>query len=117
MQASEAMLASRSQGGKKQHMIFEFLPTESYLYSFNLILIKMTNNEYLIIDVYFAAGKSLSKLMKTYFRDDDQALIDWFYEPRDSFGGRSPNEICEEGKQSDLEDLLLCMALGGSGCS
>lgn len=68
-----------------------------------------------IDDVYEAAGKSLSKVLEYTFYEDKEGLVDWFYNSRNQITNETPYEICQDGREQELEDILLHIASGAGG--
>jgi len=62
-------------------------------------------------EAYKSAGENTSKVLDAYFPNKDE-LVNWFY---DSSLGKSPRDLCKEGKQDELESILICLAQGNIG--
>ncbi|MBU0470337.1 MAG: hypothetical protein KKA62_02755 [Nanoarchaeota archaeon] len=66
-----------------------------------------------IDDVYQTAGTDLSKVLDAYFPNKED-LVRWFYDFNKRLG-KSPYEFCEEGKQYELEGILMDLSTGNMG--
>jgi len=66
-------------------------------------------------DVYKVAGESLSKVLDAYFPEDKDQLVHWFYDPNNKALDKSPHDFCKEGKQDELENILISLAQGNIG--
>ena len=74
----------------------------------------MDNKDPRLEEVYKVAGDSLSKVLDAYFPDKKE-LANWFYNPNNKRLGNSPHDFCKEGKQGQLESLLIDLATGNLG--
>jgi len=66
-------------------------------------------------EVYKIAGKNTSKILDAYFPNDKDELVNWFYDSNNKRLGKSPHDFCKEGKQDELESILICLAQGNIG--
>ena len=78
---------------------------------------------YSLKEIYRSAGenenlrKCLDLLRETHF-SDNSSFIQWWYDQNGSLAkrrGRSPDQFCKEGKQSELECKLMDALLGSGG--
>ncbi|MEK6939630.1 MAG: hypothetical protein AABX31_02785 [Nanoarchaeota archaeon] len=72
----------------------------------------MTKHKYPIEEIYKSIGenenlrKDIDDFRKKYF-DDHDSFAQWWYDPHNKGLGKSPDEFCKEGRQKDLEKMLM----------
>jgi len=79
----------------------------------------MPKNTYSMEDVYKTAGEPLRKFIDVlkgdgYFGDEND-FLKWWYDPNNKGLGKSPDEVCKEGKQKELEAILMTVFVGPHG--
>ncbi|GEM_PF-6412101 len=80
----------------------------------------MPEEKYSIEDIYKVTGEdsNLRKLLDafrdSYFPKDDRSFIQWWYTSNEGLG-KSPDELCKEGKQNELENILMTVFVGPHG--
>ncbi len=73
----------------------------------------MTEKNYSIHDVYESIGenenlrKFIDLLKGERYLGNEENLLKWWYDPNNKGLGKSPDEICKEGKQKELEKILM----------
>lgn len=75
----------------------------------------MDNQDERLPEVYKVAGESLSKVLDAYFPKNKDDLVKWFYDSDNKRLGKSPHDFCKEGKQGELESVLISLAQGNIG--
>jgi len=73
----------------------------------------MTEKDYSIHDVYESIGENenLRKCVDTLkgecYLGSEENLLVWWYDHNNKGFGKSPDELCKEGKQKRLETVLM----------
>ena len=65
-------------------------------------------------EVYKLAGPDLRKTLDAYFPKDKDKLVDFMHAPYERLG-KSPYEFCKDGKQAELNSILISLAQGNLG--
>lgn len=60
---------------------------------------------YSIEDIFNVAGKTLTEKMINVFSKEDKA-VNWFYQPNKLFDGKTPYDLCMEGKLAKIDIML-----------
>jgi len=82
----------------------------------------MTEKNYSIHDVYKSIGenenlkKCVDSLKGERFLGNEENLLEWWYDHNiKGLGGKSPDEACKEGKQNELERMLMDIITAAHG--
>jgi len=73
----------------------------------------MTEKGHSIHDVYQSIGenenvrKMVDCLKGERYLGNEKNLLKWWYDPDNKGLGKSPDELCKEGKQKELEKILM----------
>jgi len=73
----------------------------------------MTDKNYSINDVYKSIGENenLKKLVdglkEEHWLGNEENVVIWWYDSNNKAFGKSPDELCKEGKQQKLETMLM----------
>lgn len=69
--------------------------------------------------IYQTAGESLSKVLEVFycssFFPDEKHFVQWWYESDNKKFGKSPDELCKEGRQYELEKTLMDIITAAHG--
>lgn len=77
-------------------------------------------SDYSIEEIYEVAreGSHLCKVLDTlrhhYFPEDDPSFIQWWYDHNGRLG-QSPDQLCKEGKEEELEKILMDILTAAQG--
>lgn len=78
----------------------------------------MPENKYSLEEVYKSIGKNerLRELIDHFREDVDQdSFVEWWYDSNNKGLGKSPDEVCKEGKQKELEKMLMDILTAAQG--
>lgn len=68
-------------------------------------------NLFLTKEMYDCAKGDLVRKMIDVL-DNETNAREWFYSPAKGLGGKRPYDYCKQGKNSEVEDLIMCIAYG-----
>lgn len=80
----------------------------------------MAEKNYSIQDVYQRIGdnerlREVVDIFKGKYLRDNESFVRWWYDPNKGLEGKSPDQICKEGKQQKLETVIMDILLAAHG--
>ncbi|HLD39738.1 MAG TPA: hypothetical protein VJB13_01210 [Candidatus Nanoarchaeia archaeon] len=81
----------------------------------------MTEKDYSIHDVYQSIGenenlkKVVDLLKEEGYLGNEENVLKWWYDSNNKRLGKSPDEVCKEGRQKELEAILTDALIGAQG--